>query len=1046
MTDNFIAYFYRERLVVTVASILIVAGGIFALYKLNVDAFPDVTPVQVEIDTDAEGLAPQEVEQLVTFPIENVMNGIPGVTRVESISKFGLSVVTVYFSDDVDIYFARQQVFERLSIAKDDLPSGIEPTMGPITTGTGQIYLYQITGPGKRNQELRTIQDWIVKLQLRTVPGVADVLSFGGDVKQYQVIVDQRALVNYNIPLKTVFDAVQNNNQNTGANFIEHGDQQYVVRGVGLVKDIEDIKNIVLDSRGGTPIRVGDIARVEIGNELRQGAVTKDGQGEVVTGIVLKGINENTKQVIQRVNEKVAEINKSLPEGVQIIDYYDQSDLIDHSVHTVTESLVEGEILVLVILLLLLGDFRGSLITAAAIPFCMLVAFILMWYSGLSANLTSLGGLAISIGMMVDATVVMVENIYRHLEEHREHSMREAILVAAQEIGRPMFFAILIIIAVFLPVFTLQGIEGKLFKPLAYAVTFSMFGSLLMSLCIAPMLCAMWLKLKKGEPKQNPIVRFFKSIYVPVLKWTMAHRYITVCIAILLIGWSIANVYLLGSEFLPTIDEGNMLVRATMPASISLSRAVEISSQIEKQLKEFPEVETVVAKIGRAELGGDPESVSNDEIYVRLKPKEQWTTARTKDALVEAMRKKVEGFPGVEFNFSQVIETRNDELISGINAQIAVKVFGEDQEELLKLAEQVRDAMSNVSGGQDLAVEQVGGEEHLEVSLNRSELARYGLNVSDVLEAAKIAIGGDSATQVLEGQRRFDIFVRLDQDYRNQVEKLGNVLIAAPVGGRVPLGQLASFKLSSGDAVISRENALRRVVVMCNVTDRDIGSFVRDAQAAVGKQVKMPPGYFITWGGQFQNAQEATRRLAVAIPIALVLVFVLIYACFGSLRNTLTIIFNIPVALAGSTTFLLISGFPLSVPALVGFIAIFGIAVQNGMVMVSFINKLRGRGRELREAVIEGASVRLRAELLSALIGSISLIPFIISTGTGAEIEKPLAIVVVGGMVMSPVKIVFLPMVYEWIERRAAERQERRERREQVAILNEPEPPADDEV
>jgi len=1046
MTDNFIAYFYRERLVVTVASILIVAGGIFALYKLNVDAFPDVTPVQVEIDTDAEGLAPQEVEQLVTFPIENVMNGIPGVTRVESISKFGLSVVTVYFSDDVDIYFARQQVFERLSIARDDLPSGIEPTMGPITTGTGQIYLYQITGPGKSNQELRTIQDWIVKLQLRTVPGVADVLSFGGDVKQYQVIVDQQALVNYNIPLKSVFDSVQNNNQNTGANFIEHGDQQYVVRGVGLVKDIEDIKNIVLDSRGGTPIRVADVARVEIGNELRQGAVTKDGQGEVVTGIVLKGINENTKQVIQRVNEKVAEINKSLPEGVQIIDYYDQSDLIDHSVHTVTESLVEGEILVLVILLLLLGDFRGSLITAAAIPFCMLVAFILMWYSGLSANLTSLGGLAISIGMMVDATVVMVENIYRHLEEHREHSMREAILVAAQEIGRPMFFAILIIIAVFLPVFTLQGIEGKLFKPLAYAVTFSMFGSLLMSLCVAPMLCAMWLKLKKGEPKQNPIVRFFKSIYVPVLKWTMAHRYVTVLIAVLLIGWSIANVYLLGSEFLPTIDEGNMLVRATMPASISLSRAVEISSQIEKQLKEFPEVETVVAKIGRAELGGDPESVSNDEIYVRLKPKEQWTTARTKDALVEAMRKKVEGFPGVEFNFSQVIETRNDELISGINAQIAVKVFGEDQEALLKLAEQVRDAMSNVSGGQDLAVEQVGGEEHLEVSLNRSELARYGLNVSDVLEAAKIAIGGDSATQVLEGQRRFDIFVRLDQDYRNQVEKLGNVLIAAPIGGRVPLGQLASFKLSSGDAVISRENALRRVVVMCNVTDRDIGSFVRDAQIAVGKQVKMPPGYFITWGGQFQNAQEASRRLAVAIPIALVLVFVLIYACFGSLRNTLTIIFNIPVALAGSTTFLLISGFPLSVPALVGFIAIFGIAVQNGMVMVSFINKLRGRGRELREAVIEGASVRLRAELLSALIGSISLIPFIISTGTGAEIEKPLAIVVVGGMIMSPVKIVFLPMVYEWVERRAAERQERGERREHEAMLNEPEPPADDEV
>jgi cobalt-zinc-cadmium resistance protein CzcA len=782
----------------------------------------------------------------------------------------------------------------------------------------------------------------------------------------------------------------------------------------------------VLDSRGGTPIRVGDVARVEIGNELRQGAATKDGQGEVVTGIVLKGINENTKQVIERIDAKVAEINKSLPEGVKIVDFYDQSDLIDHSVHTVTESLIEGEVLVLIILLLLLGDFRGSLITAAAIPFCMLVAFILMWYSGLSANLTSLGGLAISIGMMVDATVVMVENIYRHLEEHREHSKREAILVAAQEIGRPMFFAILIIIAVFLPVFTLQGIEGKLFKPLAYAVTFSMFGSLLMALGVAPMLCAMWLRLKKGEPRANPIVRFFKAIYVPVLKWTMVHRYITVLIAVLLLAWSVGDVYLLGSEFLPTIDEGNLLVRATMPASISLSRAVEISTQIEKSLKEFPEVELVLAKIGRAELGGDPESVSNDELYVRLKPKEQWTTAKTKDALVDAMRKRVEGYPGVQFNFSQVIQTRNDELISGINAQIAVKVFGEDQETLLKLAEQVRDAMQNIRGVKDLAVEQVGGEQHLEVSLNRSELARYGLNVSDVLEAAKIAIGGDTATEVLEGQRRFAIYVRLNEDYRNQVEKLGNILITAPVGGRVPLGQIATFKLSSGDAVISRENALRRVVVKCNVTDRDIGSFVKDAQGAVNEQVKMPPGYFITWGGQFENAQQAGRRLAIAIPIALVLVFVLIYACFGSLRNTLTIIFNIPIALVGSTFFLLISGFPLSVPALVGFIAVFGIAVQNGMVMVSYINKLRKRGMELREAVITGASVRLRAELLSALIGSISLIPFIISTGTGAEIEKPLAIVVVGGLVTRPIKIVILPMVYEWIEsiveRRAARR------------------------
>src|SRR3989475_3584751 len=581
MTDNFIAFFYRERLLVAVVSMLIMAGGILALTRLNVDAFPDVTPVQVEIDTEAQGLAPQEVEQLITFPIENVMNGLSGVSRVLSISKFGLSVVTVYFRDDIDIYFARQQVFEQLSLAKDRIPAGFQPTMGPITTGTGQIYLYEIVGRGKSSQELRTIQDWIVKLQLRTVPGVADVLSFGGDVKQYHVIVDQQALVNYNIPLKSLFEAIQANNQNTGANFIEHGDDQYIVRGIGLVKDVEDIKNIVLDSRGGTPIRVSDVAQVQVGNEIRQGAVTKDGQGEVVTGIVLKRINENTKQVIERIKEKVVEINRALPECVSIVDYYDQSELVDNSIHTVVKSLIEGEVLVLVILILLLGDFRGSLITAAAIPFCMLVAFILMWYSGLSANLTSLGGLAISIGMMVDASVVMVENIYRHLEEHRERSTREAILVAAQEIGRPMFFAILIIIAVFLPVFTLQGIEGKLFKPLAYAVTFSMIGSMLMALCIAPMLCALWLRLRKGEVKANPIIRFFKAIYVPVLKWAIRHKVLTLTIAGLLLIWSVADVFILGSEFLPTIDEGNMLVRATMPASISLTRAIEVSSQIE---------------------------------------------------------------------------------------------------------------------------------------------------------------------------------------------------------------------------------------------------------------------------------------------------------------------------------------------------------------------------------------------------------------------------------------------------------------------------------
>ncbi|MFQ5737406.1 MAG: efflux RND transporter permease subunit [Acidobacteriota bacterium] len=1019
MTNRVIAFFFRERLLVAFLLALVVGGGCWALFNLNVDAFPDVTPVQVEIGTEAPGLAPQEVEQLITFPIENVMNGIAGVVRVQSISKFGLSVVTVYFRDDIDIYFARAQVFERLSLARSRIPQGFEPEMGPITTGTGQVYLYQIVGPGRSLRELRTLQDWIVKLQLRTVPGVADVLSFGGNVKQYQVIVDQRALVNYNIPLNVLFEALAANNQNAGANFIEHGDQQYIVRGIGLIQDVGDIGEVVLESRQGSPIRVKDVASVRVGNEIRQGAVSKDGRGEVVTGIVLKRIGENTKQVIDRIEQKVVEINRSLPAGVRIVDYYDQSKLIENSLHTVVESLLEGELLVLLILLFLLGNFRSSVIAASGIPICMLLAFILMWGADVSLNLTSLGGLAISIGMMVDATVVMVENIYRHLEEHPKASVPSTVLAASQEIGGPILFAILIIVSVFVPVFTLQGIEGKLFKPLAYAVTFSMIGSVLMALCIAPLLCALWLRSKKRPPRVNPFLRWAKGIYIPVLEWSIAHRVATLSIAVALIGWSGADFFFLGSEFLPTIDEGNLLVRATLPPSISLNRALEVSSQIEKTFLAFPEVVTVVAKIGRAELGGDPESVSNDELYVRLRAKSEWTTAQTKEELVNRMRDAVKGFPGIRFNFSQVIETRNDELISGINAQIAVKIFGEDQETLLRLSEEVRRSLSGITGVEDLSVQQVAGEEHLEILLDRNAIARYGLNVAEVLEVVKIAVGGDEAGEVLEGQRRFAIFVRMKKSFRDQVEKLSDILVSAPIGTRVPLGQLARFQLSSGASVISRENSLRRIVVMCNVSKRDIGGFVNDAQAAVARTVTLPPGYFITWGGQFQNERHAVSRFLIAIPVALVLVFVLIFSCFDSLRNTLTIVFNIPVALVGSTAFLMLSGFPLSVPAIVGFIAVFGVAVQNAMVMVAYINKLRAGGMALHDAVIQGAGTRLRAELLSALIGSISLLPFIFSTGTGAEIEKPLAIVVVGGLVTRPIKIVILPMVYEWLEGRS---------------------------
>jgi cobalt-zinc-cadmium resistance protein CzcA len=1016
MIERLIGTAQRQHFLVFTFAILIAAGGLFALNRLNIDAFPDVTPVRVEIGTEAVGLAPEEVEQLITFPIENVMNGLPDVEVVRSISKFGLSIVTVTFKDGTDVYFARQLVFERLQLARAGIPEGFEPQMGPITTGTGQIFMYQVRGPGYSNMELRTINDWIIKYHLRTVPGVADVLSFGGEVKQYQVIIDPDNLVNYGLSLSEVFEAVETNNANSGGNYIEHGPEQYIIRSVGLARTTRDIENIIVASRQGTPVYVRDIARVELGPEVRQGAVTMSGQGEVVTGIVLQQINTNTKEVIEQVKARVEDTQASLPPGVTIVPYYDQAELVDQSVRTVAVALVEGLFIVTLLLFLMLGNLRGSLITALAIPFSMLVAFLLMWYTGMSANLMSLGGLAISVGMMVDATLIMVENIYRHISEGESEpgSLAERVLAASREIGRPIFFAILIIIAVFLPLYTLTGIEGKLFTPLARTVTFAMVGSLIMAMLITPPLAA-WVFRRGKTAETKEFVKWLRRPYIAVLEWAMEHRRATVVAYAVAIAGSLAVFPFLGSEFLPTLDEGNILIRATMPASISLDRAVQMSQNIERELSAFPEVTLTVAKIGRAELGGDPEDVSNAEIYVALKPKSQWETAGSKAELVEEMRRKLSRIPGVLFNFSQVIQLRVDEMISGITAQIAIKIFGDDMAVLRRKAEEVREAIAEVPGTADLAVEQVAGVKYLQIRIDRDKIARYGINVTDVQDVIATAIGGKEAGEVFEGQKRFAIQLRFEERSRQHIEQIQNILVTAPNDQRIPLMQLADFTVEEGAAVISREQSQRRIYVRTNVVGRDIGRYVADARKAIEAQVSLPPGYYLSWGGQFENKERATQRLLVVIPFALIIVLILIYRCFNSLRNTAVVALNIPLAIVGGTLLLKVLGMPLSVPALVGFIAVFGVAVQNAMVMVFYFNKLRDEGMDLKQLVIEGSKVRFRPEILSAVVGSLALVPLLLSTGIGADIEKPLAAVVIGGLMLRPLNIVFVPVLYHWL-------------------------------
>jgi cobalt-zinc-cadmium resistance protein CzcA len=1024
MIERIIEFGLRQRLLITALVTSLVLFGVYAFRELPVDAFPDVTNVQVQIITEAPGMSPEEVEKYVSYPVEVQMTGLPRVEETRSLSKYGLSMITVVFHDDVDIYFARQLVLERLIEAKEKLPPGVEPAMGPISTGLGEVYQYTLEKPGSAPlteaelMELRTLQDWVVKPILKNVPGVTDVNAFGGMVKQYQVVVDPDRLKKYDVSLKEVFSAVASNNANAGGSIIEHSAEQFIVRGVGLIKTLDDVGSIVIKNDHGTPVFVRDIAQVRFGPDARQGAVVKDGKGEAVAGIVLMIRGGSSREIVAGVKKKVDEINRNniLPDGIKIRPFYDRSDLVNNSIATVTKALVEGAILVVVVLYLFLRNIRGALVVALTLPLAVLATFIIMWKTGLSANLMSLGGLAISLGMIVDAAIIQVENVQRHLSEKGagEHKLN-IILGAVLEVRKPSLFGELIIALTFVPIMTLQGMEGKMFTPLAFTVVIALCASLLLSIFVVPVMCSFF--MKPGEEKESFIVAWANKQYRPALAWSLANGRKVLAYAGVSLALAVVLFFFLGTEFIPTMDEGSLTTQVIRLPSISLKESIEIEKKTQLALLKFPEVVTVVSKIGAAEIATDPMGPNLSDPIVVLKPKNQWKTARSKEDLIEAIRKELETIPGIGLNITQPIALRVDELISGVKSQIAIKLFGEDMKVLEDKAAAIAKAVSKVEGVADLRVEQTTGQPYLTVDIDRGSIARYGINVADVQEIIETAVGGKTATEVLEGDRRFSVFLRFSEERRNSAETIGNIFVRSSGGANIPLAQLAKITVSEGPVQISRDNGKRRIVIECNVEGRDIGGFVAEAKERIEKAVKLPAGYYLSWGGAFENQQRATNRLMLIVPVTVVIIFFLLFTTFNSVRHASLILMALPFAMIGGILALLLSSQYLSVPASVGFISLFGVAVLNGMVLISAINELREKGTDLHEAITAGCERRLRPVLMTALVSILGLTPMLFASGPGSEVQKPLAAVMIGGLVTSTLMtLLVLPVLYRRFE------------------------------
>ncbi|MFC2088751.1 efflux RND transporter permease subunit [Calditrichota bacterium] len=1011
----------KNRLIIGFLATLVLAVGTYNYFLLPVDAFPDVSPALVQVFTETEGLAPEDVEKYVTYPLEVVMSGLPNLEKLRSISNFGLSVVNIYFEDETDIYFARQLVSERLLEAREKIPEGFgDPQMGPIATGQGQILYYYLKDNSGRYSltELRSIQDWIIKYNLQTVAGVTEVLGIGGWEKQYQVIIDPDELLRYNISLSSVIDRIRDNNLNVGAQYLEKNGEQFIVRSEGLAGNIEDLNSVVVKTVHGNPVYLSQLANVQVGGAIRRGLQTRNGEEEVVSGMVIKLIGTNSSTVIQRVEERVQEIQKSLPKEIEIIPFYEQKSIVDASVETVSSALLQGIGLVVLVLFLFMGSLRPSVVVALSIPFSLLFAFSLMKYFNISANLMSFGGLAIAIGMLVDGTIVFVENVDRMVRlSKNNHSKLALITKAFKEVGRPIIFSLSIIIVVFLPIFTLQGVEGKTFKPLAFTVAFAMLGSLIYAMFIAPVISSLVMRLSNKTNSTNSffVLRFLKSIYEPVIRFLVKNRSIAVVLALLMLLIGALVFPRLGSEFTPRLNEGDLIVNLTFSPSISINETKRNILLIEKRFLQVPEVQEVVSRIGRGEVGAHSAPVNVSHISVILKPKSQWKIHNDQRSIESALREKLSSFPGVLTNITQPIQLSVDELVSGVKADLAIKIFGDDIPVLKSKSESIAQFIRKIPGATDIQVEQMTGAPQLVIRPDRKLIARYGLNMSTVQDVIHAAIGGVSAGQIFEGIRRFDINVRYKEESRKTKEAIENLIIKTPNDMNIPLIQLATIEEIVGQRQILRENNQRYISVQCNVVGRDIGSFVQEAQDLIDEEIVLPVGYYISWGGQFELQQHANKRLALVVPFTLLLTTLILYISFGRVKNSILIMLNIPLALVGGVVALWLTGQNLSVPASIGFIALFGIALENGMVMVTYLNQLINEGFDLEEASVTGALMRMRPVLITAITTALGLIPLLLATGSGSEVQRPLGTVVVGGLITSTIlTLLIIPAIYKW--------------------------------
>ena len=1032
MLNALVGLSLRYKLLTIIAFAVIAFLGWRAVNTVPIDAFPDLTPIQVNIYTESPGLAAEDVEQLLTFPVESGMAGLPGVQQIRSVSLFGLSYVSVYFEDDMDIYFARRLVGERLQEVGERIPEGYgTPEMGPNTSALGQVFWYTIERSDEAleqatlsDMDLRTVQDWSVRLILRTVPGVDDVMSWGGQEKQYQVQLDPRQLIAYDLDYRTVLEAIEANNRQVGGQYINLGPEQYLVRGLGLLKGPADIGEIVLKSVDGTPVRVRDVADIHEAPALRFGAVTRDGD-EAVLGMALARIGENANVVVDGVKEKIDTTSTILPDGVQLRPVYDRTDLVDKAVNTATTALIQGSILVAIVLFLLLGEIRSAAVVIAALPMAMLFAFILMGEFGLSANLMSLAGLAIGVGMMVDGAVVMVENSFRIMAERKAAGdtvdRTAAVLAAAREVANPIAFAILIIIVVFLPLFSLEGLEGKLFKPMAFNISFAMAGSLVLTLTLIPVLAA--LLLKPQEARDTRLVNWLKLGYLPLLDWSLANKKKLIGGAGALLIGSLAVFPFLGKEFMPTLQEGSMVWRIASIPSTSLEQSISLSKRVSSVLNEFPEVTTSVAMIGRAEKG-EIADVNSMEVYTELLPYDDWTSGRSFDDLREDMEQRLKAVaPASVIAYTQPIQMRVEELISGVRATLAVKVYGPELGGLDRLSAQIKNVISEVPGVEDLSLEANLGKPQVRIEVDRAQLSRYGLNADDVLRLVRNGIGNEPVSTLVDGVRRFDITAGLHPPAKVDVEAIGSIPLRAENGAIVLLSKVANIDVTEGFSFVRREQLQRYAVIQMDVVGRDINGFVRDVEQQLETELSIPAGYWFEWGGAFENQQRALTRLSLIVPITIFFIFVLLYTAFNSAKYATMIIANVPFATVGGVISLGISGQYLSVPSAIGFVAVFGMAMLNGVVLVSFINELRDRGLTLTDAVRKGCELRLRPVLMTALTTILAITPLLLSSGVGAETQRPLASVVIGGLFTSTLlTLVLLPVIYEWIETRSEPR------------------------